>query len=455
MCARSEKLLLTFCVPLLLTACAVNDGLQRPTTPGDAQVARFGLDMGMGVDVWNDPATSVTRIAVSTANPPTPGVVIILRQASDGSWVQEDMVTVPGESNDRFGASVALEGDILAVGVPFDDSNSINDPLNNDAPDSGAVYVFERIGSDWNEVIYLKANTIRAHARFGWSVDLSGNRLIVGAPSDNKNADRGGAVYAFSRSISGVWTVDPPLLDVATLNQLDGFGYSVALDGDWIAVGTPRDDSGIHNNAEDDSQLDSGAVYVYHKPSNQPWTLAKHLKSVVIETTAHFGWSVDISGDVLVAGAPTHSFSASTGTSGIPAAGFVNVYQRAATPPTSWVPVANLIAPNRDAHDQFGFSVAIDDDMIVVTAPLEDGDGTDPADNSLANAGAGYVYVRDGGNWQHQDYLKAAAPLANQQLGGYLFDFKKGDTAAVDDGSIAIGAPGRETEVFGSLHVFQ
>ena len=87
-------------------------------------------------------------------------------------------------------------------------------------------------------------------------------------------------------------------------------------------------------------------------------------------------------------------------------------------------------ASNADANDSFGESVAIDGDVMVVGAPWERSDGSDPGDNSFL-AGAAYVFERDGCEWSEVAYLKAPSPEGGEGFGA---------TVAVDGDVIVVGA---------------
>ena len=93
--------------------------------------------------------------------------------------------------SDQFGWSVALSGDTLAVGAPFESSatTGVNgDQADNNAPGAGAVYVFVRSGSTWAQQAYLKASNTEARDVFGRSVALSGDTLAVGASWEDSAA---------------------------------------------------------------------------------------------------------------------------------------------------------------------------------------------------------------------------------------------------------------------------
>lgn len=180
------------------------------------------------------------------------GAVYVFQANRGGSnnWGQVRRLKVPGIDVPYLGWSVALWGDVLAVGAVGDDAG---------APNSGAVYLFERNrgGADnWGLIKKVKPPTPQDNAEFGWSVALRGDRLVVGEPRrDDDFADQG-RVFVFERNQDGtdqwgfVTRIDPP-----TPQLQAWFGASVALINDRIAVGAPYEDQGTATNA--------GAVYLF------------------------------------------------------------------------------------------------------------------------------------------------------------------------------------------------
>ena len=130
---------------------------------------------------------------------------------------------------DRFGWSVGVDGDTIVVGAPYDD---------NDADGSGSVYVFTKdSGGVWNQT-KLTASDAGAGDFFGQSVGIDGDTIVVGAPhNDNNNADGLGSVYVFTKDSGGVW--NQTKLTASDAGAGDFFGQSVGIDGDTIVVGAP------------------------------------------------------------------------------------------------------------------------------------------------------------------------------------------------------------------------
>ncbi|MEK6642277.1 MAG: FG-GAP repeat protein, partial [Planctomycetota bacterium] len=215
-------------------------------------------------------------------------------------------------------------------------------------------------------------------------------------------------------------TIDPiaqqAYLKASNTEAGDYFGHSVAVSGDTVVVGAPLEDSnatGVDGDQADNSAGDSGAAYVFVR-SGGVWSQQAYLKASNTGDGDEFGISVALSGDTLVAGATAEDSNA-TGVNGdqadnsAPRSGAAYVFVRSGG---VWSQQAYLKASNTGATDEFGFSVAVSGDTAVVGASFEDSNATgvngDQADNSAADSGAAYVFVRSGGVWSQQAYLKAS-----------------------------------------------
>src|SRR5262249_15892862 len=182
----------------------------------------------------------------------------------------------------RFGASLAISGDTLVVGAPFESSAATG--VNGDqrsilAPGSGAAYVFVRNGTSWTQQAYLKASNTRTDTSFGSSGAISGDTIVVGGSGESSSAKgvngnqadtrvpNAGAAYVFVRN-GGTWSQQAYLKasntpsSPAPLNNGPEFGNSVAIAGDTIAVGAPLERGGSHgmNGDQTETGASSGAV---------------------------------------------------------------------------------------------------------------------------------------------------------------------------------------------------
>jgi hypothetical protein len=197
-------------------------------------------------------------------------------------------------AEDDFGTSVALWGDLLAVGAPEEDSaaSGVNGNQGSDgSADSGAVYVFRRTGASWEQEAYLKASNTGAGDRFGHSLALWGDILVIGAPEedsaatgvngdqDNNDSADSGAVYVFRR-IGTSW-VQQAYLKASNTRSLSQFGRSVSVWGDMIAVGASLENggsAGVDGDQADQSKPNSGAVYLFQHTDGS-WSQSSYIKA--------------------------------------------------------------------------------------------------------------------------------------------------------------------------------
>ncbi len=353
----------------------------------------------------------------------------------DPAFVQEAYLKASNTGSlDGFGWSVAVDGNTVAVGAVNEGGSG--DSLSN----SGAVYVFERdTNGDWQQAAYLKASNAASDDRFGSSVALSGNTLVVGATGVDDPASNSGAVYVFERDSMGSWS-QQAILQADNAGGSDNFGSSVALSGDTLVVGVPWEASGaagVTNGGSsgsagsDDSASGAGAAYVFVRDSNGNWSQQAYLKASNTEAYDNFGSAIAVDGDTLVVGAPSESSDFIGVTAGpnpdvandnnlASFSGAAYVFVRDGN--GNWRQQAYLKASNTDAGDNFGYSLAISGNRLLVGARFEDsaasGINGDDNDNTAAQAGAAYVFVRDGnGNWSQEAYLKASNTGAGDSFG--------------------------------------
>ena len=352
---------------------------------------------------------------------------------------------------DAFGGSVAVSGDTVVVGAPYEDSNATGvngNQADNSVSFAGAAYVFTRSGTTWAQQAYLKANNAGANDLFGWSVAVSGDTVVVGAFQESSNAtgvngngadnsaNTAGAAYVFTRR--GITWTQQAYLKASNTGEGDWFGRSVAVSGDTVVVGAYGEDSnatGVNGNPTDNSADSAGAAYIFTR-SGTTWTQQAYLKASNPSASAGFGWSVAMSADTAVVGA-LYEDSAATGVNGNQADEFLATDSGAAyvfvRSGTTWTQQAFLKASNTGEGDWFGWSVAVWGETAVVGASREDSNATgvngDEVDNSARNSGAAYVFTRSGTIWTQQAYLKASNTGEGDAFGGSVT--VSGDTVVV------------------------
>ncbi|MFN2272585.1 MAG: hypothetical protein ACK2US_17215, partial [Anaerolineae bacterium] len=353
-------------------------------------------------------------------------------QGGADNWGEVRKLTASDPAvEDWFGQSVAISGDTVVVGAWQHN-------------DSGAAYVFERNqgGADnWGEVRKLTASDATASDEFGWSVVISGDTVVVGAPGEDGGLGDpllgAGAAYVFGRNQGGGdhWgEVRKLTASDAAVN--DHLGYAVAVSGDTAVAGAHEDDDG---------GATSGSAYVFERnydpndpstPLADNWGQVRKLTASDATTFDHFGWSAAISGDTVVVGAPGED-----GGSGdpLPGAGAAYVFGRNQGGADNWGQVQKLTASDAAEGDGLGLSVAVSGNTIVAGASGEDGGSGDP----FTDAGAAYVFARQGAAWTQQQKPVADDGAANDVLG----------TSVTVSGDILIGgAPGEADD--GAAYIF-
>jgi hypothetical protein len=326
------------------------------------------------------------------------------------------------EASDRFGWSIAAMGDQLWVGAPREDSANTSGS-GNGASDSGAVYVFNREGSQWTQSALFK-RTFAPGARFGEAIAVSPTDAFVGAPGLDGDHVAVGAIYSYLPNASGwlgrnkIGPTDP--------TGVYGYGRALALNGNTLAV----------------SDQQPGAVHVLRGPD---WTEERVIRPANVEVGDQFGYSMAISGDLLVVGSYNDSSTGTGVLDTIPAdndtlySGAVYMFR---SDGGAWNLEAFIKSSNAGEYDKFGYAVAFDGQTLVVGASSEGSGSQSQSDNSLLSAGAVYTFVRENGTWRQEAYLKAPIPRTNQYF-GITVDIR-GDLLAAGELS--------ET---GTVHLFQ
>jgi len=387
-------------------------------------------------------------------------------------WSHQAYLKAPNSSDDDYFRTVAIDGDTIAVGA-FGEGSTTTAIINgsdlsstdDDGDSNGAVYVFTRSGTEWSHQAYLKAPNHSDYDHFGTSVAIDGDTIAVGASwedsdttaiingsdlsATNNYGSSNGAVYVYTRS--GVTWSHQAYLKAPNSTPMDYFGGSVAISGDTIAVGAYNEKSTTTKiiNGSDLSATNLlgffiGAVYVFTR-SGSTWSHQAYLKAPNCFNSENFGYSVGIDGDTIVVGAYHEDSTTTAIINGSDLSstdddgdsnGAVYVFTRSGT---EWSHQAYLKAPNNSDYDFFGRSVAISGDMIAVGASDEGSNTKDSifgSDLSAANDdgilnGAVYVFTRSGTTWSHHAYLKAPNS-SNSDFFGY--------SVAIDGETIAVGA---------------
>jgi hypothetical protein len=261
-------------------------------------------------------------------------------------WDQTQVLHGPdSQEGEQYGTSLSFDSTTLAVGTRFSD---------NKFRDSGAVHIYELFpGTDVDlpELVFsqtLHARTESAGAEFGFSLEMQGEQLIVGAWAAKRGTRKTGAAYLFSRT-DGEWIDDQILWPSA--NQEDScFGLSVSLAGNRCLVGAPWEQTGARH---------SGAAYVYRKNSGT-WDLEAHLKPEAPLIEGTYGIAVALGFDNQEA-----LIGSLHGSKLTPGAGAVSHFRLIAS---AWLEQQIWSAPQPRPGDDFGVAVSWQQGPMVVAA---------------------------------------------------------------------------------------
>jgi hypothetical protein len=313
---------------------------------------------------------------------------------SGTTWTQQAKLTGSTVvSGDEFGYSVAISGDTIVVGARAE--SSTDDAYNGDA------YVFTRSGTTWSQQAKFSDTLSSGNSHFGYSVDIDGNTIVVGAPMDSPGtSDHRGRCHIYTRSGTS-WSLQQSLAS-STGDDYAYFGADVAIDGDTVVVGSSVEDSSGNNNC--------GAAYIFTR-SGTSWSQQERFAPTTA-TNAYFGNAVDISGDTAIIGAYGES---NTGR------GVVRIYTRSGT---SWSLEQTLLS-RTGTNEMFGMPVDIEDDVCVI--------------GQQTNYGGAYVYSRTGTTWT---YEKTIIPTSASNTVGWIYHAQLG----LSDDTIVSGVLGTDSE---------
>lgn len=350
-----------------------------------------GGGFGRSVSLFND---TLVIGAVSSLNGAESGVVYVFTR-SGISWQQQaTLVAEHGSAGDGFGASVSISGDTIVVGAAGDDDKGA---------ESGAMYVFVRSGTAWQQQAKLTAGDGAAGDNFGFAAAIDGDTIVVGAPFD----DGKGSAYTFLRS-AGTWQQQAKLLAYGGSAVGDRFGCSVAIGYDTLVVGADGDDT---------KATDDGSVFVF-TPYGSGWRYQAKLVASDASQGDRFGWSVAVGLDKALIGVNR------TQGDGAARPGAAYAFIRTGS---SWSERQRLKGGNEGTDDGFGFTVSLYDNFYVIGAPRESVDAV--------TSGAVYLFSRA----ETLPWPLHAKYLAPSGANGDLF----GAGTAIFGDTVVTGVPGR------------
>ena len=361
---------------------------QTKLSPTNSEMAR----VGSSIDVSGDYA--VVGAPLEDTDGENAGAAYVLKRQG-AEWARVARLTGSTTTiGDRFGFAVAIQGERIVVSAPAANEGS--------ASDAGEVFVFELNDDEqWVEVGRLLDPVVKARDLFGSDVSLDGDRIAVGARLDDGQGSNSGSAFVFERNpVDGTWST-PGRIKASDSTAFLQFGVSVSLEGNRLAVGAFKDDVGA---------TDSGAAYVLHRQENGSWTEISKLKDPRPQAGAWFGFDVAIDGDTLVVGSHRQDRNRKADV------GAAHVFQLAEGPAWEWEQTLGELRLDGSfgggPKDNFGYSVDIDGDTILVGTPLDNGGGR--------NTGSAYAFERGEDEWLPHENLrkiKAADPANYDEFG--------------------------------------
>jgi hypothetical protein len=315
------------------------------------------------------------------------GSAYVFERGADGVWKQTQKLTSSArEGYNYFGNSVGIDGNIIVVGAPGHSRDS-TERQEGYVGDAGAVFVFERRGTNWKRTYKLLASDRQHGGSMGNSVAINGNLVIAGAWAHDYGVkgetrmEACGAAYIWERMEDGKWTRAQKLF-ASDGTPYDEFGYSVAIDGDNAVVGARRV---TLNPKDEDNDAYSGEAYIFSRNDNGEWKEAMSIIPNDRKTGDYFGSSVGVSGAYVIIGSPRGDAKKAD-------IGVIYIYWK--NPQGKWVQSQKINASDDGYFTSFGDPIAIYKGFIISGAHIEWKDAA--GKNELTNAGAAYIFMRGG-----------------------------------------------------------
>ncbi len=370
---------------------------------------------GYGFSVAVDGDLAVSGAWVDEVQGLLSGSAYFLRRVN-GEWVEEQKVLASdGNAWARFGHAVAIHGDVAVIGAVADDDECPGEEF----CFSGSAYVFRRVDGVWIEEQKLTASDAAPQQEFGFTAAVGEGFVAIGAICDSNGCGGSsgccaGAVYVYR--YDGTW-IEEQKLTVPEGELFDKFGNAVAISGDTILIGMQWDD---------DLGSNAGAAYIFDYNGSE-WIASQKLHASDAVASADFGFSVSIAGDVVLIGAHWDDDPCPGDPLCRSGAAYVFRYDG-----ELWNEEQKLTPSDGQMQDEFGHSVAIEGDLAVVGARLEDEICPEDPD---CDSGAAYVY-RLGGGARNVGWTEVQKVMASDLEDGDFF----GISVSVSGDEIFIGS---------------
>ncbi len=351
------------------------------------------------------------------------GLLVISNYTNAQGWGQTQKITPDDRAlADEFGWSVVVQGDIAAVGAKSVDFNT---------SDRGAVYMYEKDASNnWIQTQKIFNSDARQFDRFGQSVDMDGDLMIIGARSQDYDEngggmfyDSGGAAYIFEKDGAGQWNEMQKLVSSdrgETFQPL--LGETVAISGNYAVVNAPREVKGLSGQPD---LINAGACYIFERNGSGVWSEVQKIVPSQRYARDQFGdFALAISGNTIAVGSFRHDFDGNEQNE-LSSAGAVYIFERDTN--GLWSETQKIVDSNREQGEWFGRSVALDGDLLMVGVAQDYFQG-----NGNSQYGAVHVFERDGTGVYSEIQIITPDVLQHQSRFGHSID--------VDGDKMIVGA---------------
>ncbi|MFC1588503.1 FG-GAP-like repeat-containing protein, partial [Planctomycetota bacterium] len=311
----------------------------------------------------------------------------------DDTWSQQDKIIASDDGvDDYFGWDVAIEGDTVLVGQCAGEG----------PPDNGAVYVFERVGVNWNQQTKITAPDGALDDFFGYSVALDNGTALIGARLDDDNGDGSGSAYIYTGA-GAVWTFQAKLTpdDGAVGDQ---FGMSVSLDGGTAIIGASEDDV---------AGVSSGSAYIF-SGAGAVWSQDYKFSPVSADDGDYFGRPVAIdNNNVLIGSYGADDFGGDSGVAYI-----INLTGNpdVTIGGSSATSFNDLVIRKSIVTTSLGNDIGTNNDLTLARSTLS----TDPANDYQLTVGQDLVF--DGGTLDANESLIQVAGDLTYNSGTFTYD---------------------------------
>ncbi|PJZ70973.1 hypothetical protein CH373_00060 [Leptospira perolatii] len=394
-----------------------------------------GIAVQGGLMVAGSPFESSSKGGINPPNSgsdneaPGSGAAYLFFKNADGIWQEGQFIKTPSpQANAAFGASVAIYGNYILIGAPFENYSS-------SVTGSGTVYVYsyDQQSRTLDLVQVVHATEPKANTHFGNSIAIFGTWVAIGSPNEeilvnDSSILSAGRTYLMEKGPTSPTFAHRIALKSPFLAEAKWFGTSVSMSGNRLVIGSPLGDK--------------ASAHIFERNDAGTWNLAFSLMS---PQGGFFGSSVGIDGNSIVVGAPY--YNAPRGDSTVQSAGAAFVYRFINN---NWINEKTLNAVYPDTNDLFGVTVAISGNLVTIGAPFEDSAVEDSSqdNNNALDSGAAFIFERKEGSdgsvsWDLDHMLKGTVIETADMYG---------NSVAISGNTIVVGAPGEDggsTEING------